>query len=94
MTQWKKQREADTDRITLSSKSRVPLSVVGSAIGLAIYGTILYMRLSNQIEAAITVTQAQQWIDDAREMNRIAYPGLVWPRLPAKEESKIEIPKY
>lgn len=87
MSHWKKEHDHDTDIITLSPKSRVPIYVVGSAMGLAIYGTVLYRNLSDQIKAAVTVEQAQTWIDNARDMNRVSNPSVVWPRLPVKTET-------
>ena len=66
--------------VTITPKTRVPLAIVGSAIGLAIYGTILYSNVMNALDASFTIRQAQQWLDDAREAN----PAIKWPRIPGK----------
>ena len=66
--------------VTLSEKTKMPAAIVASTLTLAVYGTILYDRVCAKIDAAMTVTQAQEWIDDARDKN----PQIYWPRLPEK----------
>ena len=66
---------------TITPNTRVPLYVLGSAIGLAIYIGILFANLSAKLDAAVTEGQFQHWIDDAREQNPMQH----WPRLPGKQ---------
>ena len=69
--------------ITLTPRSKVPITVVISSIGLAIYGTIGYRGIVEKLDTAMTIQQAQRWIDDARDHN----PQIYWPRL---SERKID----
>ena len=64
----------------ITPKTRVPIYVLGSAIGLAVYLTFWFASLSSKLDNAVTQDQVQQWIDDARERN----PTVNWPRLPDK----------
>lgn len=66
----------------ITEKTKVPLAIVGSSVCLAIYGTILYARMMVALNGSLTVQQAQDWIDDARDKN----PTITWPRIPAKHD--------
>jgi len=65
---------------TITPEWRVPLTVVGSMVALAVYATIGYANIMAKLGDAVTTRQAQEWIDNAREQN----PSVKWPRLPAK----------
>ena len=68
---------------TITTSTKVPLAILVSTVSLAIYGTLLYAKLANKIDSSLSIGQAQQWIDDAREKN----PGVNWPRIPAKPDA-------
>ena len=68
------------DRNEITPTTRVPLYLLGSFLGLAIYGTIGYCNIMAKLDTSMSVQQAQDWIDDARSLN----PTINWPRLPSK----------
>ena len=80
-----------TTNNTITPKTKVPLYVVASCLGsvvwLTIYGTALYYNLAQKIDAAVSIQQAQAWIDDARDANRTTAPLVQWPRLPTKQST-------
>lgn len=67
---------------TITPEWRVPLTVVGSMVALAVYATIGYANIMAKLGEAVSTRQAQEWIDNAREQN----PSVKWPRLPAKQQ--------
>jgi len=67
--------------MTINPNWKMPLYMIGPALGLAVYGTILYSNLMGQLKESATVSQVQTWIDDARDAN----PNIKWPRLPSKQ---------
>lgn len=77
---------------TITPNSKVPLSVVGSAIGLAVLMTLQWADLKAEVRAtsrdAVTEKQARYWIERAREMN----PDISLPSLPEKEAGKVAKP--
>jgi hypothetical protein len=66
----------------------VPLTVVCSCVGLAIYATVGYSNIMAKLDASVTTRQAQEWIDNAREQN----PTVKWPRLPSKQQQSAIFP--
>lgn len=70
---------------TLTPNTKVPLYVVGSAIGLAVLLCLQWADIRHQLQDltkdAVTEKQMQEWIENAREVN----PQVKWPRLPTKE---------
>jgi len=74
-------KKHDSEQRVITPNTRVPLYVVGSAIGLAVYITCLFWSMSSKLDGAVSANQFQHWIDDAREKN----PTLFWPRLPEKQ---------
>ena len=70
---------------TITNNTKIPLYLVVSTVSLAIYGTVLYEKLSYKIDQSLSIQQAQQWVDIAREVNRVSFPALVWPAIPAKQ---------
>ena len=80
-----------SDKGTITEKTRVPIGFVISIVGVAILVSCQWMNLRSTMETyhrenvqmfqdSLSVKQAQEWIDDAREAN----PNVKWPRIPAK----------
>lgn len=74
----------DGKKITITPATRVPIYIVMSAIFLASLGTTEWFQLRSEVRGSLSVEQAQQWIDDARDLN----PSIHWPRLPERSWSK------
>jgi metal-sulfur cluster biosynthetic enzyme len=70
---------------TIDSKTNVHLSVIGSAVGLAMYGTVLYCSLVNRVNNGVTRDQMQTWIFNQAEVNRTN--SIEWTPFPAKTET-------
>lgn len=72
---------------TITPEWRVPLYVVGSAVGLAVLMTAQWFNLKSEVRDlsanALSVQQAQEWIDNAREQNQTT--PVKWPRIPDKK---------
>ena len=66
--------------VTLTPKSKVPLYVVGSTILLTIVMTLQWADLRNRLDNSLTVQQAQDWIDQARDRN----PTMNFPPIPPR----------
>jgi len=77
------------NNVTLTPKTKVPVYIVGSAVALAVYGTLLFAKLSEKLDGSVSQQQVQDWIDDAREKN----PTVNWPRLPEKRTMKAALEK-
>jgi len=84
LTKDERETMSNHERVeVITPKTRVPLAIVSSSVGLAIYGTILYARMMAALNGALTIQQAQDWIDNAREKN----PAIEWPRIPQKRDN-------
>lgn len=70
---------------TIGHKTNVHLSVIGSAVSLAVYGTVLYCSLVNKVNSGVTRDQMQTWIFNQAEVNRTN--SIEWTPFPAKTES-------
>ena len=70
----------------INEKTKIPFYLVCSTLSLAVYGTVLYEKLVYEIDRSLSIQQAQQWIDNSREVNRVAFPGLIWPPIPPKPQ--------
>jgi hypothetical protein len=66
--------------MTITPKSRVPLYVLGSAIVMTAVMTLQWADLRFQIREALTMQQAQDWIDTMREKNPSMYIAPVPPK--------------
>lgn len=64
---------------TLSPRDRVPLYILISAMGLASYGTVLYLNLTRNIDSKVSKEQITHWRDDMQDLN----PSIKIPRIPA-----------
>ena len=82
-----------SDKGTINEKTKLPLGFVVSIVGLAVLMSCQWMNLRATMATyhaenlqlyrdTLTQKQAQEWIDDARELN----PTVKWPRIPAKNE--------
>lgn len=83
-----------SDKGTISERTRLPLGLVASLVGMTALLTVEWAAAMNRMDTyhrenmqfykdALTEKQAQEWIDNARELN----PNVKWPRLPAKNEA-------
>ena len=78
------------EKPTITPEWRVPIYVVGSTVLLAVIMTLQWADLRNRVDASVSIQQAQEWIDNAREQN----PAVKWPRLPAKHaDTAILLPR-
>ena len=75
---------------TITPEWRVPLYVVGSAVALAVYGTVLYQNLKAEVSDGVNFSQVQHWIDEARQRN----PNINWPPLPEKHSATVPVPDH
>lgn len=75
------------EKPTITGEWRVPLYILGSAIGLAILMTSQWSDLKAEVQRntreAVTQQQFQEFLDAARELN----PALRWPRLPDRKHA-------
>jgi hypothetical protein len=72
-----------SDKRTITLDWNIPISMVISIVGLAIYGTMLFNKIDRKLDAGVTERQVSTWIQDAREAN----PTVKWPRLPERQQS-------
>lgn len=75
------------DKPTITGEWRVPLYILGSAIGLAVLMTSQWSDLRAEVQAntrdAVTQDQFREFIDTARDLN----PAIHWPRLPERKKA-------
>ena len=79
------------DKKPITADSSTTFSVVASAVGLAMLGTVAWANLRAEVKAigkdSVTTQQSQEWIDNFRERN----PNVVVPRLPDKKSASTKI---
>lgn len=86
MTRWRKRYDEGS---TLGPKNKMSMQTVVALISVVIYFTGWFFRMEYRMDAAMTKDQFQQWKDEAWNQNRVAYPGFVWPPVPAKQSANL-----
>ena len=69
---------------TFTLEWKVPISLVISIVGLAVYMTMGYNRVMAKLDDTVSPKQVRAWIEDVREMN----PALHFPRFPERQPDR------